>query len=279
MRLILTIICLTTCRLLLGQAAIQSVAAKYLAPGAYSNQFNDVFGGMAQPASLSNIPQSGVGAYGEKRFMLDELGMYRLGSGIKTKSGVFGLGATSFGNTQSRQAQLSLAYGRKLTKTVDIGAAFHYHSISQSGLYGSSSAITGSLALMLHLTDKITAGFNVYNPTRAEWSKVTDAERLPSRYSFGMGYDASENFFIAAELEKEEGQGVNVNLAIHYQFIKQMFVRGGFSSLDAGYFAAVGMQLAGFRLDIATGFHPQLGITPGVLLLYNFGKKDNTHTD
>jgi hypothetical protein len=33
------------------------------------------------------------------------------------------------------------------------------------------------------------------------------------------------------------------------------------------------MQLRDFRLDIATSFHPQLGLSPGVVLLFNFGKK------
>ncbi len=259
----------------LAQVAVQPVAARYLTLGTYSQKFNDVFGAKANAASLSTLKQNGIGVYGEKRFMLDQLNMYSLSSAFRTNSGTFGLSGSYFGFVESNQTQLSLSYGRKVAKTVDIGASFHYHTISQSGIYGSSSAITGSLGMLLHLSEKITAGVNVYNPFRAQWSKVADEERLPSRYTLGMGYDASDKFYLTAELEKEEGQEVNVNLAVHYQFIPQLFIRGGIASLTSSYFAGLGMQLSRFRFDIASSFHPQLGVSPGVVLLYNFGKKES----
>jgi hypothetical protein len=255
-----------------GQVTVQPVAARYLSLGAYSNQFNDVFGAKANAASLSTLKQGGIGVYGERRFNLEQLNMYSLSAALPTSSGTFGLQGNYFGFSQSNQTQLSLAYGRKIVETVEIGAAFHYHTISQAGIYGSSSAITGSLGMLLHLSPKITAGLNAYNPFRASWSKGEE-ERLPSRYTFGMGYDASEKFFVTGELEKEENQPVNVNLGIHYQLIDQLFIRGGISSQTSSYFAGLGLQLSGFRLDVATSFHPQLGVSPGVLLLYNFGKK------
>jgi hypothetical protein len=256
------------------QVAVQPVAARYLSLGAYSNRFNDVFGAKSNAASLSTLKQNGIGVYGERRFMLDQLNMYSLSGAFRTNSGTFGLSGSYFGFSQSNQTQLSLSYARKVAQTVDIGASFHYHAITQSGIYGNSSAITGSVSMLLHLSDKITAGLNVYNPIRAQWSKVNDEERLPSRYTFGMGYDASDKFYLTAELEKEEGQEVNVNLAVHYQFIPQIFIRGGIASLTSSYYAGLGMQLSQFRFDIATSFHPQLGVSPGVVLLYNFGKKE-----
>jgi hypothetical protein len=256
-----------------SQVAVQPIAAKYLSLGSYSNQFNDVFGAKANAASLSTLKQSGVGVYGERRFMLEELNMYSMSAALRTHSGTFGLSGSYFGFAESNQTQLSLSYGRKIAQTIDIGASFHYHAISQAGIYGNSSAITGSLSMLLHLSEKITAGFNVYNPFRAQWSKTTDEERLPSRYTFGLGYDASEKFYMTAELEKEEGQEVNVNLALHYQFIPQLFIRGGIASLTSSYFAGLGIQLSDFRVDLATSVHPQLGVTPGVVLLYSFGKK------
>jgi hypothetical protein len=256
----------------LGQVAVQPVAARYLSLGAYSRQFNDVFGARANAASLSTVKQGGIGVYGERRFMLDNLNMYNLSAALPTHSGTFGLSGNYFGFAESNQTQLSLSYGRKVLESLDVGASFHYHNISQSGIYGSSSAITGSISMLLHLSEKITAGFNAYNPFRASWSKVADEERLPARYTFGIGYDASDKFYLTGELEKEESQPLNVNVAMHYQLIPQLFVRGGIASQTSNYFAGLGLALADLRLDIATSFHPQLGVSPGIVLLYNFGK-------
>lgn len=272
-RLFLVLFFLLVLKLSIGQVSVQPVAARYLSLGAYSRQFNDVFGTRANAASLGSLKQGGIGVYGERRFMLENLNMYNLSAAIPTNSGTFGLNGTYFGFTESNQTQLSLSYGRKVLETLDIGASFHYHTISQSGIYGSSSAITGSISMLMHLTEKITAGVNAYNPFRASWSKVADEERLPSRYTLGIGYDASDKFYLTGELEKEESQPLNVNVALHYQLIPQLFVRGGIASQTSSYFAGLGLQLSDFRLDMATSFHPQLGISPGIVLLYHFGKK------
>lgn len=261
-----------------GQVSVQPIAARYLPLGAYSNKFNDVFGARANAASLSTLKKGGIGVYGEKRYGVENLNMYAMSAALHTNSGSFGVYGSYFGFSQSNQAQLSLAYGRKITQAIDIGASFHYHTINQSGIYGNSSAITGSLSMLLHLSEKITAGFNIYNPFRASWSKVADDERLPARYTFGMGYDASDKFYLTAELEKEESQPLNVNVAMHYQFIPQLFVRGGVASQTSSYFAGLGMVFSDFRLDLATSFHPQLGVSPGVVLMYQFGKNKEDET-
>lgn len=255
-----------------AQVTVQPVAARYLPLGAYSGKFNDVFGARANAASLSTLKKGGIGVYGEKRYGVENLNMYAMSAAMHTNSGSFGVYGSYFGFSQSNQAQISLAYGRKITQAIDIGASFHYLTINQAGIYGSSSAITGSLSMLLHLSEKITAGFNIYNPFRASWSKVGDEERLPARYTFGMGYDASDKFYLTAELEKVESQPLNVNVAMHYQFIPQLFVRGGVASQTSSYFAGLGMVFNDFRIDLATSFHPQLGVSPGVVLMYGFGK-------
>jgi hypothetical protein len=256
----------------IGQVVVQPVAARYLSMGAYSRQFNDVFGSAANPAALATLKRAGVGVYGEKRFMLDNLNMYNLSAALPTNSGTFGLFGNYFGSAQSNHTQLSIAYGRKIVETIEIGASFHYQTISQAGIYGNSSVVTGSVGMLLHLSEKITAGINAFNPFRAVWNKTTDNERLPAKYNFGIGYDASENFLLTTELEKEESLPLNVNVAMHYRLIPQLFVRGGISSLTSSYFAGFGLELTQFRLDLTTSFHPQLGFSPGIVLLYNFGK-------
>jgi len=257
---------------LVAQVTVQPVSARYLPLGTYSGKFNDVFGAKANAASLSTLKRGGIGVYGEKRFGVENLNIYALSAALPTTSGTFGISGNYSGFSQSNQSQLTLSYGRKITQGVDVGASFHYHNISQAGIYGSNSAITGSLSMLLHLSEKITAGFNIYNPFRASWSKVTEDERLPARYTFGIGYDASDKFYLTTELEKEESQPLNVNFAMHYQFIQQLFVRGGVATQTSSYFAGLGIQFSDFRFDITSSFHPQLGISPGAVLIYNFGK-------
>ncbi|MEI2738612.1 MAG: hypothetical protein V9F01_07495 [Chitinophagaceae bacterium] len=92
-------------------------------------------------------------------------------------------------------------------------------------------------------------------------------------YSFGIGYDASEKFIVSAEIQKEEDQPVNVNAGLQYKFIPQLLVRAGMSSATSAAWLGLGLTIKSFRLDVTTSYHPQLGITPGVLMLFNFNRK------
>ena len=83
----------------------------------------------------------------------------------------------------------------------------------------------------------------------------------------GIGYDASEKFLVSAEIEKEEDQPVNVNAGFQYKFIPQLLVRAGMSSATSSAWVGLGLTVKTFRLDITTSYHPQLGVTPGVLIL------------
>jgi hypothetical protein len=255
-----------------AQTTLQPMGARYLTLGAYTQNGLDVYAAQANAASLAGLKQSGVSTYAERRFGLDNMNLYTFSGAIVTGSGTFGLQGAYFGFAESNQTQMTLAYGRKISKTIEVGGSFHYHNISQSGIYGNSTAITGSASLRMKLSDKITAGLNLFNPVRATWSKTTD-ERLPVRYTVGLGYDASDKFLITTELEKEEGQNLNVNLGFQYSILPQLFFRGGIATQTSNYFGGIGLNLKDFRIDIATSYHPQLGLTPGVLLLLNLGKQ------
>lgn len=190
-------------------------------------------------------------------------------AGMPTHSGNFGLKATYSGFTDYNETQLGLAYARRLGKKVDIGTQFNYNGIRIAG-YGNASAISFELGSILHITEKLHAGVQVNNPVGGKFGK--EQEKLPSVYSFGLGYEASEKFLLTVEVEKEENQPVNVNAGVQYRFIPQLQVRAGVSSAASVVWAGVGINVKSVRIDISSSYHPQLGITPGLLLLFGINK-------
>ena len=119
---------------------------------------------------------------------------------------------------------------------------------------------------------KINAGIHIYNPVGGKLSK-TDNEKLSSVYKFGIGYDASDKFFISTEIIKEEDQPVNVNAGVQYNFEKRFFAKAGISTdTNIGY-AGAGISWKNFRLDVSASYHPQLGFSPGLMLIVNFKEK------
>lgn len=261
-----------SCYCVLTQAQIlrRPVAAAYAGFGAYSLNHADIFSFTANQASLAQLKSISAAVYGERRFLLSELNNYTGVIGLPTNSGNFGFKANYSGFTDYNETELGLAYGRKLGSKIDIGAQFNYHGIRISG-YGNASAISFELGTIFHITERLHAGVHANNPVGGKFGK-DQQEKLSSVYSFGFGYDASEKFLVSAEIEKEEDRPVNVNAGMQYKFLPQLMARVGVSSATSSAWLGVVLTLKSFRLDITAGYHPQLGITPGLLLLFN-GKK------
>jgi len=116
-------------------------------------------------------------------------------------------------------------------------------------------------------------GVHVYNPTSSKLGK-NEEEKLPAVYSAGLGYDASDNFFLSVEIEKTEELPLNVNASIQYKFANRFLARGGIVTGSSVFFFGAGFTLQNFRIDVIASVHPQLGITPGLLLIYSKPDKE-----
>ncbi|MCB0777451.1 MAG: hypothetical protein KDB99_14155 [Chitinophagaceae bacterium] len=251
-----------------AQVLRRPVAAPYTSLGAYSIRHNDILSVTANAASLAQLNDFAAGVYAERRFLLNELNNYSFVAGLPTSSGNFAIGADYSGFTEFNETKLGLAYARKLGSKVDIGARFNYNGIRIAG-YGNDAAVSFETGVILHLTDQLHTGVYVSNPVGGKFGK-DQQEKISSVYSAGFGYDASEKFLLSVEIQKEEDQPVNVNAGMQYKFIPQLMARLGVSSATSSLWSGVGILFNSFRLDVSASFHQQLGITPGVLLIYQF---------
>ncbi len=251
-----------------GQTLRRPMAAPYIGLGAYSINHSDLFSFTANQASLAQLKTAAAGVYGERRFLLNELNNFTVAAGVVTNSGNFGLKGTYSGFTDYNETQLGLAYGRKLGKKIDVGAQFNYNSIRITN-YGNAAALSFEAGAVLHITEKLHAGVHINNPVGGKFGKGQE-EKLSSIYTAGFGYEASEKFFFSTEIVKEEDRPINVNAGFQYKITPQIFTRIGVSSATSSGWLGVGLQLKSFRIDVSTSYHQQLGITPGLLVLYNF---------
>lgn len=253
-----------------GQVVRASISNRYAAPGAYSNNFSDVFSATSNHASLASLKTGAFGVYGERRFMLDDLAGYTAIIAAPTSTGTFGMQADYFGSSSFNQTELGIIYARKVSSGIDIGVKFNYHTIKVAG-YGNASALNFDIGAIFHLTEKLLSGVHVYNPTRSKLGK-TATEKLESIYSWGLGYEVSKQVFISTEIIKHEDQPIGVVAGLRYNLHTRIFIRAGISTNNDNSAVGVGLNVGFGRIDLNTTYHPQLGFTPGILLLVNFKK-------
>ncbi len=251
-----------------GQALRYSISMPYTSLGAYSTKQADPFGFTNNQGALAQVQSTTIGAFGERRFMLAENSVYGLAAALPTGVGNFGLQINYAGFENFNEQKAGIAYAKKLGKAIDLGVQFNYYGY-RVPQYGNSSAVNFEIGAIMHLTTRLNAGVHVYNPVGGNLGKTED-EKLASAYKLGLGYDASEQFYVSAEIVKEEGKSVNVIGGFQYQFMKQFFARAGFVSETGSAFAGFGVGWKNLRLDLSGSYHPQLGFSPGILLVANF---------
>jgi hypothetical protein len=254
-----------------AQTLTGPLTAAYAGASAYSLNNNDAFSFTANTAALSSVKDISIGVYGERRFLLDQLNRYIIIGTVPTRSGNFGVNANYFGVADYNETKLGFAYARDLGKKASLGIQFNYHGTVIAG-YGHASATTVEIGLITHLSSKLHSGIQIINPVGGKFGN-NQQEKLPSVYAIGFGYDASEKFLFSAEIIKEEDQLVNVNTGIQYKILPLLWIRTGISSATSSAWIGIGLQRGSMRIDITTAWHPQLGLSPGMLWLYSFNKK------
>lgn len=268
----LLLVSIINAQLLSAQSLRYAIAQPYISLSAYSKQQNDPLSFTGNQAALMQVKSAGIGVFGERRFMLNETSMYTLAASLPTRLGNFGIQLNYAGFKNFNENKIGLAYARKLGKLVDVGVQFNYYSY-RVPTYGNAAAINFEIGALLHLTDKLSAGVHVYNPVGGKLGRDKE-EKLASSYKAGLGYDVSERFFISTEIIKEEDKPVNVIAGLQYQFARQFFIRTGFISESTTVYMGAGLAWKNLRLDITSSYHPQLGFSPGILLIINFKAND-----
>ncbi|HEY5367649.1 MAG TPA: hypothetical protein VIJ75_01555 [Hanamia sp.] len=251
-----------------AQSLRKPIAAAYTGFGAYSVNHVDAFSIASNQAALAQIKNPSLSLYGEKRFLVEGTNMYSSIFALPTNQGNFAFQADYFGYANYNESQLGIAYARNVGTKLDVGVKFNYYSFRIPG-YQNYSAVNFEIGAIAHLTEKLNAGIHFYNPLGGNLSK-TDHEKLSSVYTFGIGYESSENFLISAEIVKQEDLPVNVNVGMQYNFDKQFFARFGIASQTASPYFGAGVSWDNLRIDVSASYHPQLGISPGLMLIVNF---------
>ncbi|MEO6538665.1 MAG: hypothetical protein ABIT07_11920 [Ferruginibacter sp.] len=260
------------CSKTFSQSLRYSLSLPYLSLGAYTTKQPDPFAFTNNQAALAQVKSIAAGVYGERRFLLADNTVYGLALVFPTGLGNFGVQANYAGFKNFTENKIGLAYARSLGNKLDLGVQFNYYGY-RIPAYNSASSVNFEIGAILHLTEKLNAGIHVYNPVGGKLGKSGD-EKLASAYKFGLGYDASDNFYVSTELIKEEDKPLNVVGGIQYRFLKQFFARAGFLSETGSGFAGAGVGWNNLRLDISASYHPQLGFSPGLLLIVNSKAKN-----
>jgi len=237
--------------------------------GAYSNKFADILSSQLNIASLSALHQTSAGVFAEKKFLFKELANYQLAVGFPVSSGGASISAAYSGDINFNISQLQIAYAKNLGR-IQLGLAAGVHRLSMNG-YGATNSVKAQLATIWHVTTKVYAGVQLTNP-HLMFAVRSSLNSIPV-YRFGLGYESSENLFVAMEIYKESGAAVSVHVVVKYYLSGKFFLSFGVMGAAACPFFTAGLKWGQVRFEMSFGYHAQLGISPATAFIFEASEK------
>ena len=255
-----------------AQTGNDLIGARSAAMGGYNVTLFDVWSTNNNQAGLGFMKDLSGGIYYENRFLLKETS-YKAGAFvIPLKTAAFGISVTSFGFELYNETKAGLSYGKRFGDKFSMGVQINYLNTKLTQEYGSKTALTGAVGLIAKLSDELSLGVHVYNPTRTKLATY-DNERVPTIMKLGLDYRFSEKVMLAVSTQKDVDFDAVVNAGLEYHITQILYLRGGISTNPTQYAFGFGMQLKDFKVDISSSFHQTLGITPGISIIYSKKKK------
>ncbi|NQV03651.1 MAG: hypothetical protein HQ542_13465 [Bacteroidia bacterium] len=219
-----------------------------------------------------------TGLYAENRFLMKELCFEALALSWSGQPGAFGLVLSYHGFHLYNEFKAGIAYARKFGKRFSTGVQLNYLRIQIAEGYGSRGVVSCEIGLMYKPDPTWTIGMQVCNPIPVKLSGHPD-ERLPLLFRLGASYNLSGKVLILLEGEKDLEHPLVVRSGMEVHLARQIYGRIGVLSNPFTVTGGIGLSLGKLTVDIATGYHMVLGLSPSISIRYLFNKlKDATKT-
>ncbi len=205
----------------------------------------------------------------ENRFLLKELMYEQLGFALPSKAGTFGLLVNRFGNSQYSEFKAGVSYARKFGKRFSIGVQLFYMQIRIARDYGNKNLASCEIGLIYKADKHLSVGVQLLNPVPVKIT-VQPCEQLPTIICLGLSYGFSDSFLMCAEAQKDLENPLIIRTGAEYHFAKPAWARIGISTSPFSFTFGFGLEFGRVKLDMASGYHQELGFSPSGSITYSF---------
>lgn len=178
------------------------------------------------------------------------------------QQGAWGVTAQHAALPTYAEQQVQLTYARALGRNWQLG-------VSALGLrasapeYGAHTGLSASVGVLANALPNVWLGAQIHRPFVAFSGKTT----VPPALRFGGCWQAAKTARILAEVEKEQNSPAQIKAGLEYRPVPAIAVRFGTRTQPAqptlGAQWQPSTQLA---IDVASAWHPALGLTPAVMV-------------
>ncbi|MFH0893493.1 MAG: hypothetical protein V2A54_03565 [Bacteroidota bacterium] len=256
-----------------SNAQITHAGSRSSAMGYCGVASSDLFSVFNNQAGLGNLKEMSGGVSFENRFLVNALSSRLAAFVFPTSSGTFGASYRAFGYSQYSESIFGISYGKKLGKIISAGIQLDYVSLRLPEIYGSKGFVTFEAGVQAIPVEHLTMGFHLFNPLHQDLTGYA-GEMYNTTATLGGQYEFSEKVTGMMEVEKETNFRPSFRAGLEYHVVKPVYIRAGLTTQPFQNSFGFGMEFKNFRIDLASLYHPVLGYTPSVSLIWKAAPKN-----
>ncbi|MGE5425440.1 MAG: hypothetical protein ACM3N9_08750 [Syntrophothermus sp.] len=221
------------------------------------------------PACMAMFNGLSAGINFSDHFLISELGEQQVTATLPFHKSRFGLLIRYSGFDDYSDMTAGAAYAMKLFPKLSAGFRIDYIRIDFGEEYGSKNLLSFRIGLHYQVNNQFSSSLLLANPYPVRLAGETYLE--PSLRT-GIAWNISKPLLALLEIEKGLHHPAIVKAAMEYHLAAPFYARIGILSSPARFSFGFGLQIKTFSIDISSFYHPVLGYSPQISLIYHAKK-------
>ncbi len=225
---------------------------------------------IANPSNLSFQDQSSINISYSNDYLCKELSSLQVAFLMPNKVVDCSAILTYYGYTNYNEIHCGLSVSKLLVGNFSLGVRVFYYRLDYIGNEDVINRVSADIGLSFRIVDNLDISMLLTNPIRVGYTSDLSKYYLPIYMALGVNYSPTDKLKVQAEVAKDTNYPIEGKLALAYNPIESFDVRVGVCSSPFIPTLGVGLNMKNFNLDIASSYHPELGFSPSVGIVYIF---------
>jgi hypothetical protein len=230
------------------------------------------FAAILNPASSAYHSYVIAGVYYYLPYHISELSYQNVFGILPTNYGVFSAFTQHYGVKSYQEDRIALNFSKELRPELSLGFQLNVQRVFQYGMKSVYQAYSG-LGILYAPYDYMRLGLYLQNPERSSITFGDERILPPSLFVLGLCWDASEQFQITTEIEKQVNYSTIKKLGLQYMMNERIRIRMGVFGKQVNYSMGLGFTVNSLQVDVGIVHHTTLGLSSGIGLCFKPTKK------
>lgn len=249
--------------------AQHGVGGRYLAMGNTGTALGGIHSLTANQAGLVEMDGGGVGIFYQNHFFDAAIHSQAVMLALPTRVGVFGAVANRYALAGAfSETKAGFAYSRLFGPRIAVAMAFHYHQLRIPS-YGGSTAFSAEVGMQYRSASSLIVGVHYANPGKLGYGADVFSV-VPSVIRAGASYRFADVVTVSGDIAYLLDDRLDGRMGLEYRLIPWLCFRGGLSTAPMQQYAGFGLAWEQLATDFSMVFHPRLGMSPQVAVVYAF---------